>query len=42
MIVNKKELLEDSNGLFYTTDDNIINTNIINLYNNNKIIFSYN
>ena len=35
-------LLEDSDGIFYTMDDNIINTNILNLYTSEKILFYYN
>jgi len=34
-----KVLIEDSDGLFYTMDDNIINTNILNLYDSSKIIY---
>jgi len=34
-----KTLIDDSDGLFYTMDDNIINLNILNLYNTKKIIF---
>ena len=34
-----KELLETSDGLFYTMDDNIINVNILNLFDKNKIIY---
>ena len=36
---NYKSLLDESDGLFYTMDDNIININILNLYNNNKILY---
>lgn len=31
--------LDESDGLFYTMDDNIINVNILNLYDSNKIIY---
>ena len=34
-----KNLIDGSDGLFYTMDDNIINLNILNLYNTKKIIF---
>lgn len=34
-----KNLLNESDGLFYTMDDNIINVNILNLYSNKKIIY---
>lgn len=36
-----KELLKESDGLFYTMDDNIINVNILNLFDSNKIIYYY-
>ena len=36
------ELINDSDGLFYIMDDNIININILNLYNKDKIIYFYN
>ena len=36
---NYKALIDDSDGLFYTMDDNIINVNILNLFNTNKIIY---
>lgn len=39
---NYKSILDDSDGLFYTMDDNIINVNILNLFNSNKIIYYYN
>lgn len=35
---NYRELLNNTDGLFYTMDDNIININILNLYSNKKII----
>lgn len=35
-----QDLVNDSDGLFYTMDDNIINVNILNLFDNNKIIYS--
>ena len=34
-----KSLIDDSDGLFYTMDDNIINLNILNLFTKNKIIY---
>lgn len=37
-----KSLLDDSDGLFYTMDDNILNLNILNLIDNKKIIYYYN
>jgi hypothetical protein len=37
--IKYKELLYDCDGLFYTMDDNIINVNILNFYNTNKIIY---
>ena len=42
LYIRYKELIEDSDGLFYTMDDNIINVNILNLFDSNKIIFYYN
>jgi hypothetical protein len=36
---NYKTLINDSDGLFYTMDDNIINVNILNLFDSNKIIY---
>ena len=36
---NFKSMLDDSDGLFYTMDDNIINVNILNLFDNDKIIY---
>jgi hypothetical protein len=35
-------LINDSDGIFYTMDDNIINVNILNLYDNSKILYHYN
>ena len=35
---NYESLFEQSEGLFYTMDDNIINVNILNLFDNKKII----
>lgn len=35
-------IIDDSNGLFYTMDDNIINVNILNLFDSEKIIYYYN
>ena len=37
-----KLIIDDSDGLFYTMDDNIINVNILNLFDNEKIIYYYN
>ena len=37
-----KDILTDSDGLFYTMDDNIINVNCLNLFSSNKIIYYYN
>lgn len=34
-------LIEESDGLFYTMDDNIINLRILNQFDSNKIIFSH-
>uniref|UniRef100_A0A6C0E971 Uncharacterized protein n=1 Tax=viral metagenome TaxID=1070528 RepID=A0A6C0E971_9ZZZZ len=34
--------VDESDGLFYTMDDNIININILNLFDSKKIIFKYN
>ena len=34
-----KSLIDDSDGLFYTMDDNIINVNILNLFDSKKIIY---
>jgi hypothetical protein len=34
-----KTLLDESDGLFYTMDDNIINVNILNSFDNSKIIY---
>uniref|UniRef100_A0A6C0J651 Methyltransferase FkbM domain-containing protein n=1 Tax=viral metagenome TaxID=1070528 RepID=A0A6C0J651_9ZZZZ len=36
-----KSLIEDCDGLFYTMDDNIINLNILNLFDLKKILFFY-
>lgn len=36
---NYSQLLQESDGFFYTMDDNIININILNLYSNKKIIY---
>lgn len=36
---NYGEVLKESSGLFYTMDDNIINLNILNLYDSDKIIY---
>ena len=37
-----KLLIDDCDGLFYTMDDNIINVNILNLFDNKKILYYYN
>jgi hypothetical protein len=34
-----KSIIDDSDGLFYTMDDNIINVNILNLFDCEKIIY---
>lgn len=34
-----KTLLEDSDGLFYTMDDNIVNVNILHLFDSSKILY---
>ena len=39
---NYKSLIDDSDGLFYTMDDNIINVNILNLFDSQKIIYYHN
>ena len=39
---NYKTMIDDCDGVFYTTDDTIINVNILNLFNSDKIIFYYN
>lgn len=36
---NYKEKIEEIDGLFYTMDDNIINLNILNMYDSSKIIY---
>ena len=36
---NYKSIIDDSDGLFYTMDDNIINVNILNLFDSKKIIY---
>ena len=36
---NYKSIMDDSDGLFYTMDDNIINVNILNLFDSEKIIY---
>ena len=36
---NYKAIIDDSDGLFYTMDDNIINVNILNLFDTNKIMY---
>jgi len=39
---NYKLIIDDSDGIFYTMDDNIINVNILNLFDSGKIIYYYN
>jgi hypothetical protein len=39
---NYKSLIDESDGVFYTMDDNIINVNILNLFDSEKIIYYYN
>jgi hypothetical protein len=34
-----KSIIDDSDGIFYTMDDNIINVNILNLFDSKKIIY---
>ena len=34
-----RSLIDESDGIFYTMDDNIININILNLFNSDKIIY---
>lgn len=41
LYTNYKTLINDSDGIFYTMDDNIINVNILNLYDSSKIIYYY-
>ena len=41
LYLNYRDDILDSDGLFYTMDDNIINVNILNLYDKNKIIYDY-
>ena len=36
---NYKRMIDESDGIFYTTDDTIINVNILNLFHSDKIIF---
>ena len=36
---NFRSIIDDSDGLFYTMDDNIINVNILNLFDSEKIIY---
>jgi hypothetical protein len=40
--IKYRSLIEDSDGLFYTMDDNIINVNILNLFDSKKIVYYYN
>ena len=37
-----KTLIDESDGVFYTMDDNIINVNILNLFDSKKILYYYN
>lgn len=37
-----KSIIDESDGVFYTMDDNIINVNILNLFDSDKIIYYYN
>jgi hypothetical protein len=39
---NYKTTIDDCDGVFYTTDDTIINVNILHLFHSDKIIFYYN
>jgi hypothetical protein len=39
---NYSDLIHQSDGVFYTMDDNIINTNILHLYDNSKVLYYYN
>jgi hypothetical protein len=39
---NYKRIIDESDGIFYTMDDTIINVNILNLFHSDKIIFYYN
>lgn len=39
---NYKSLIDESDGIFYTMDDNIINLNILHTFRNDKIIYYYN
>lgn len=36
-----KDMIAQCDGLFYTMDDNIINMNILNLYDSSKILYYY-
>jgi hypothetical protein len=40
--INYRSFIDDSDGIFYTMDDNIINVNILNLFDSGKIIYYYN
>jgi hypothetical protein len=35
-------MIDDSDGLFYTMDDNIVNVNILNLFDSDKILYYHN
>jgi hypothetical protein len=37
-----KEIIDDCDGIFYTMDDNIVNVNILNLFDSKKIIYYFN
>jgi len=39
---NYKSIVDECDGFFYTMDDNIINVNILNLFDSKKIIYYYN
>lgn len=39
---NHKTTIDESDGVFYTMDDNIINVNVLNLYDSSKIIYYHN
>jgi hypothetical protein len=38
---NYKDLIDDSDGIFYTMDDNIINLNMLDQISNSQIIYEY-
>ena len=37
-----KSIIDDSDGLFYTMDDNLVNVNILHLFDSSKIVYYYN